>query len=79
MRVGAGSAANEEGGLHFAKPQGPMVRGSPAYQSELTKDAMAVVLQKGPPTYFTTMTANAKCPEIEALTTPPSRVIITKI
>ena len=145
MRVGAGSAANEEGGLHLAKPQGrglphihlhdavaagptaapgsaahqcesvpnsarPGARacgelravaadmskyismapglptsaatipsaptgavtttGSPAYQSELIKDAMAVVVQKGPPTYFITMTANAKWPEIEALTTP---------
>ena len=48
----------------------PMVPGSPAYQSELIKDAMAVVVQKGPPTYFITMTANAKWPEIEALTTP---------
>ena len=44
----------------------PMVPGSPAYQTELIKDAMALVVQKGPPTYFITMTANGKWPEIEA-------------
>ena len=48
----------------------PSVVGSAVYQSELVKDAMAVVVRLGPPTYFITMTANPYWPEVEALTTP---------
>jgi hypothetical protein len=32
--------------------------GSPMYQDDLKKDAMAVVCRFGPPTYFITFTAN---------------------
>jgi hypothetical protein len=60
----------------------PTIPGSPAYQAELTDEAMAVVVRFGPPTYFITMTCNSKWPEIVAMTEPghaPSPIVICRV
>ena len=64
----------------------PQVKGSPAYQEDLKKDAMACVVRFGPPTYFITVTANPAWEEIRTLATKsggdrenPSQLVIARI